>query len=213
MDWAAGLGCMYVDLWFGQDGYDYCFQADYVAAFERLREGIIACKDHNPDVKLLIEYKIKEPRTHCFAGSAAKVLLLLDGLDNVGVVLDVGHALAAGENMAEVAATLSIYDKLDYVHFNDNYRGWDDDMMVGSVHLVETLEFIYWLKRVDYQGWLTLDIFPYREDGVKAAIESRDWLEAMFRAVDRISMDEFDAVIQGGDACEASALVRRALNV
>ena len=39
-------------------------------------------------------------------------------------------------------------------------------MMVGTVNLVEYLELAYWLKRVNYKGWLTLDIFPYREDGV-----------------------------------------------
>ena len=42
---------------------------------------------------MLVEYKLKEPRTHCFVNSAAKVLLLLAGIDKVGVLLDVGHAM------------------------------------------------------------------------------------------------------------------------
>ena len=64
------------------------------------------------------------------------------------------------EYAPEAAALLASYGKLDYLHLNDNYHSWDDDMMVGSVHLVEYLELVYWLKRVDYKGWLTLDIFP-----------------------------------------------------
>jgi xylose isomerase len=213
VDWAEQLGCPYVDVWLGQDGYDYPFQADYIEACKWIREGLAACLGRNDKVKVLIEYKAKEPRTHCFASSAAKVLLLLQGLDQIGAVLDIGHALAAGENAAEATALLSSFGKLDYVHLNDNYRSWDDDMMFGSVHVVEALEFVYWLKRLDYRGWISLDIFPYREEKVPAATQSRDWLEALFRAVDRVGMESFAEVIRSGDGCEAVSLVRRALNV
>ena len=144
-------------------------------------------------------------------GGQAQALLLLQGLDNVGVLLDVGHSLAAGENFAEAAAFLSSFGRLDYLHLNDNYRSWDDDMMFGSVHLVESLELIYWLRRLNYKGWLTLDIFPYREDGVRAATQCREWIAALLRAVDRIGLEAFAEVIRRGDACEAMAFVRRAL--
>jgi xylose isomerase len=213
IDWAAELACPYVDVWPGQDGYDYSFQADYVDAWKWLREGLEACAGHSDSVRVLVEYKRKEPRTHCFVNGAATVLLLVRDMPEVGVLLDVGHALAAGENVAEAAAQLSSHRKLDYVHLNDNYRAWDDDMMVGAVHLVEYLEFAYWLRRVEYDGWLTLDIFPYREDGVRAAGECREWMEALFRAVDRVGMEAIAEVIRTADACSASELVRRALGV
>ena len=211
MDWAAELGCPYVDVWPGQDGYDYSFQADYLEASNWLREGLEACAGHSDNVRVLVEYKLKEPRTHCFVNSAATVLVLLRDMPKVGVLLDVGHALAAGENASEAAALLSSHGKLDYVHLNDNYRAWDDDMMVGAVHVVEYLEFAYWLRRLEYEGWLTLDIFPYREDGVRAATECREWMEGLFRAVDRVGMEAIAEVIRTADACSASELVRRAL--
>ncbi len=211
MDWAAELGCPYIDVWPGQDGYDYSFQADYVEVWKWLREGLAQCADHNPKVRMLVEYKMKEPRTHCFVNSAAKVVLLLQGLDQVGVLLDTGHSMAAGENIAEAAALLSSFGKLDYLHLNDNYRSWDDDMMVGSVHLVENLELVYWLKRIGYRGWLTLDIFPYREDGVRAATECKKWIETFFEAVERVGMDSCAEVIRKADGCDAVGLVRRAL--
>jgi xylose isomerase len=213
MDWAAELGCPFVDVWPGQDGFDYCFQADYLEIWKWLRDGLAACAGHNDKVRVLVEYKLKEPRTHCIVTTAAKVLLLLQGLDSVGVLMDVGHSLAANENVAEAAALLSSYGKLDYLHLNDNYRSWDDDMMAGSVHLVEYLELAYWLKRLGYKGWLTLDIFPYREDGVAAATQCREWMTAFFRAVDRVGVDAFAAAIRSADACQASDLVRRALNL
>jgi xylose isomerase len=213
MDWGAELGCSYVDVRPGQDGYDYCFQADYIEAWKWLGDGLVACANHNDKVRVLVEYKLKEPRTHCFVTSAAKVLLLLQGLDKVGVLLDVGHSIAAGENAAEAAALLASHRKLDYLHLNDNYRSWDDDMMVGAVHLVEYLELAYWLKRLVYKGWLTLDIFPYREDGVRAAMQCREWMAVFFRSVDRVGIDKFTEVIRSADACSASDLVRCALNM
>ena len=211
MDWAESLSCPYVDVWPGQDGFDYPFQANFSDAWKWLREGIAQCAAHNKRVKVLVEYKLKEPRTHCFVNSAAKAILLLEGLDNVGCLLDVGHSLAAGENMAEAAALLSDHGMLDYVHLNDNYRSWDDDMLVSSVHVVEYLELVYWLRRLNYKGWLTLDVFPYREEKLSAARECFAWLEFLFGAVENAGLDRIAQVISRGDGCAATGLVRTML--
>ena len=215
MDWAAELDCEYIDLWFGQDGYDYCFQSDFEAAWENLILGVAECADYRREIKVCVEYKIKEPRTHIHIGTVGKTLLLVDEVarENVGVLLDVGHALAAGENVAESISLLQGRNrrKLFYLHFNDNYRAWDDDMMVGSVHTVEYLELLYWMKRVGYEGWLTLDIFPYREDGISAAKESIAWIQGMLEVLERIGDSEVERVIASADATEASRLVRTAL--
>jgi sugar phosphate isomerase/epimerase len=215
MDWAASLGCSYVDVWPGQDGYDYCFQSDYLEDKKRLADGIRECAGYRDDVKVLIEYKPKEPRTHLYVARAADLMLLLDeiGSDNVGALLDIGHSLPGGENPAEAVALLNSRTKtrLDYVHLNDNWRMWDDDMMFGSVHIIESLEFLYWLERTGYDGWYTLDIFPYREDGVKAARESIGWVEALLDLLKKIGFSRIEEVIRGGDATEASRMIRESL--
>ena len=213
MDWAVELSCPYIDVWPGQDGYDYAFQADFSEAWKWLQDGLAECAAYNDQVRILVEYKLKEPRTHCFVISAAKALLLLEKLDNIGVLLDVGHAMAAAEYAAEAAVLLSQYGKLDYIHLNDNYHCWDDDMMVGSVHLIEYLELAYWLKRIKYDGWLTLDIFPYRENGVQAAIECKRWMEAFFSAIDRLGIDAITEVVKNADACKSSKMIRALLNM
>jgi len=213
MDWAEELNCPYIDVWPGQDGFDYSFQTDYLEAWKWLRDGLGQCAEHNGNVRILVEYKPREPRTHCFVSHVGKVLLLLEGLDDVGVLLDVGHSLQGQENVAEAAALLHSRGKLDYLHLNDNYGSWDDDMMVGSVHLVAYLELVYWLKRLDYKGWLTLDMFPYREDGVQAAIQCRQWMQGLFDAVDRVGMDSLADVIRDADACNAAAVVRKAFGL
>lgn len=214
MVWARQMDCPVVDLWFGQDGYDYPLQADYPAAWQRIIEGTIECAESLPEVNLVIEYKPKEPRTHCFIGTVGKTLMLLEKVNrpNVGAMIDVGHTLMAYEDAAESAALLQHFGrKLYYMHFNDNWRLWDDDLTVGSVHTIELLELLYWLDRTGYEGWYALDIFPYRENGIRAASESIRWIQGLHGLLDRIGRDRIGDVIARGDAMDASALLREAL--
>jgi sugar phosphate isomerase/epimerase len=214
MEWARQLNCEVVDLWFGQDGYDDPVQADYLTAWDRIIEGTLECAEHLPGVKLVLEYKPKEPRTHCFISTVGKTLLLIGKVNqpNVGAMVDVGHALMAYENVAESAALLQYFgQKLFYMHFNDNWRLWDDDMTVGSVHTIEMLELLYWLDRMNYTGWYALDIFPYRENGIRAATESIRWMKGLHGLLDRMGRGRVGQVIASGDAMEASAMIREAL--
>lgn len=214
MEWAKQMNCEVVDLWFGQDGFDYPFQSDYIAAWQHIIEGTIECAEHLPEIKIVIEYKPKEPRTHCFVGTVGETLLLLQQVNrpNVGAMIDVGHALMAYENTAASAALLQHFgNKLFYMHFNDNWRLWDDDLTVGSVHTIELLELVYWLDRMNYAGWYALDIFPYRENGVRAATESIKWIQAAQAALDKMGRPRIAEVIASGDALEASAMIRSAL--
>ena len=54
MDWAVELNCKYIDLWFGQDGYDYCFQADFEAAWENIALGVAECADYRKEIFLCV---------------------------------------------------------------------------------------------------------------------------------------------------------------
>ena len=213
LDAAAELGCGLINIWNGQDGYDYCFQADYQTDRDWLVEGLRACAAYRPEIRVSLEYKPKEPRTHSFLGTAAGALLAAQevGLPNVGVTIDVGHAFVAYENVAESVVLLSRAGKLFHMHMNDNYRLWDDDMIVGSVHTIEYLELLYWLDRVGYQGFLSLDQYPYREDPDQAIAESIAWLRALRVIVDRMGPDRIGEVLRAGDATEASRLVRAAM--
>lgn len=213
MDIAAGLGCPLLNLWPGQDGYDYPFQGDFDRAHDWLVKGIRECADHRKDVRLALEYKLKEPRTHSYMARAADTLLLADDIDRktVGVTIDVGHALMAYEDVAESVALLARRGRLFHMHFNDNYRLWDDDMVVGSIHTVEYLELLFWLRLVKYDGWYSMDQYPYREDGREAIAASMEWLQAMEACIDRYGFDKLKALVARGDAVEAVRAMRKLL--
>ena len=82
--------------------------------------------------------------------------------------LDFGHSLMCGENPSQALALLAASGKLFHIHANDNYADWDWDMAAGTVHWWELVEFCGWLERVRYDGYVALDIFPYRLDEVRA---------------------------------------------
>ncbi len=214
MDFAAEIGCDIVTLWPGQDGYDYIFQADYINERRLFQDALVELCDYNKNITLTLEYKIKEPRTHSYISTVGATLLMIQtvGKDNLGVALDYGHAALGYESPAEAVAMCKMYgDRLKHIHINDNYRLWDDDMIIGTVHSLEYLEFIYWLRKTGYTGYMTLDQFPYREDGRDAVAESAEWLDAFEAIIDRADFAEIEAVLARKDAIGASRLMRKLL--
>ncbi|MFC4776617.1 sugar phosphate isomerase/epimerase family protein [Paenibacillus sp. GCM10023252] len=214
IDAAAELGCDLVSLWPGQDGYDYVFQADYLQEREWFSLGVQETCRYRKDMRISLEYKIKEPRTHSYLSTVSNALLTIMEISepNCGVTIDFGHALNAYETPAESVALLKKYgDRLFHVHMNDNYRHWDDDMIVGSVHTVETLEFFYWLRKTGYQGWLSIDQYPYREDSLEAVRQGVLAMDSFNRLLDRVPEAELDELIRIGNAAASASYFRKLL--
>lgn len=207
------LGAKYVKIWPGQDGFDYPFQVDYKELNRLAVEGMRELASGHPDLKFVIEYKPREPRTHMFWGSAAKTILGIQqmGVDNVGVLLDFGHALFGGEPPAEAAQMLIDHGLLWGMDVNDNYRGWDDDMMVGSIHMVEIFEYFHVLKKNNWEGVWNLDQFPFREDAVENAKLSIRFLKAIYRALETLDEDALAQAQSRQDALGAQRIIQNAL--
>ena len=207
------LGARYVKIWPGQDGFDYPFQVDYKELSRLAVEGMRDLARANPDLKFVIEYKPREPRTHMFWSSAAKTVLGIQamGVDNVGVLLDFGHALFGGESPAEAAQLLIDHGLLWGMDVNDNYRGWDDDMVVGTVHMTEAFEFFHTLRVNGWEGVWQLDQFPFREDVVDNARTSIRFLKALHRALDRLDEEALAEAQRRQDPLAAQRVVQDAL--
>lgn len=208
------LGSDLLTIWPGQDGHDYLFQSDYVAARRWFIEGIQELCDYKPQMRVGLEYKIKEPRTHSLVSTVGITLLMVQATarENCCVILDYGHALMGYENPAESLAVLSQFGSgPGHIHINDNYRLWDDDMIVGSVRTFEFVEFFLWLARVGYDGWLTIDQYPYREDGRDAVAESAAWMRRIEEMAARVDMTVVERVLAAHDGVESSRFMREML--
>ncbi len=206
---ARALDAKYVKFWPGQDGFDYPFQVDYRRIWDYSVDGIRAVAQADPHMQFAIEYKEKEPRTHMFFSSAARTLLAIEdmGVENVGIVFDLGHSFFAKETPADVLQLVSRRGKLVSVELNDNWRDWDDDMAVGSVHLIETLEFLYALRQINWQGPLLLDQFPFRENPIHAARTSIRTIRRLNSLLDRFDLSTLVAAQDRQDALEAQQIV------
>jgi xylose isomerase len=199
--------------WPAQDGFDYPLQIDHRQRLDHLVEGLTAWADYNPDQKVVLEYKAFEPRTHIMLPTIGHCMTIINEIDrpNLGINIDMGHAFIMKENLAESIALAYRYDKLFHTHWNDNWKLFDDDLIVGTVNLWETVEAIFWLDEFGYDGWYGLDLFPYREPPEKVVAETIRNLHFCLELIDRVPREELRAVFQSSDAIKISQLMRRML--
>jgi xylose isomerase len=212
-DIALDLQCELINIWPGQDGYDYLLSSDYELQRAWLCEGITELARTYPSLRFALEYKPKEPRTHSYLARMADTLLLANETKcaNVGVTIDTGHAFCAGEVVGESIVLAKRADrKLFHMHFNDNHASWDDDMIVGTVHTICFIEMLYWLDRCGYDGWLSMDQYPYRENAAMAITESILWL-TKFDAIVQEHRSELNTIIAANDPVATSQFLRKVL--
>lgn len=207
------LGASYVKLWPGQDGWDYPFQVDHHALWKNSLDGVGRLAQENPDLKFVIEYKPREPRVKMSFDSVSRTLLGIEkiGLPNVGILLDFGHSLYAGESPADAAQLAIDYGRLFGMDVNDNLRNWDDDLVAGTVHPLELFEFFYTLRKNSWEGVWQLDQFPFREDSVAAAKAAIDFLKAVGRGLEKLDFAAVQKAQDQHDALTAIRLAQRAL--
>ena len=184
MDLCKELKADSVLLWPAHDGFDYVFQSDYRAGWNYLVETTREIASYDTDVKIAIEAKSKDPRQKQYISDTGKALAFVSevGMENVGCALDIGHALMAGENIAESCALIDRWDKLFQIHINENYKDSDPDMIFGTVNFWELLEFFYYLNQTEYKSWCTIDIISSRDDRKKAfqlAVNNTWWFKEM----------------------------------
>ncbi|MGB3716545.1 MAG: TIM barrel protein [Candidatus Promineifilaceae bacterium] len=213
MDVAQFMEAEIMVYWPAQDGYDYPFQIDHRRRLDDLVEGLAEWADHNPQQKIVVEYKAFEPRTHIMLPTIGHCMTVINEINrsNLGINIDMGHAFIMKENLAESIALCCRYGKLFHTHWNDNWKLFDDDLIVGTVNLWETLEALFWLEEWGYDGWFGFDLFPYREEPDKAIEESIRNIRFGYEMIERVDRDELRGCFQSSDAIRVTQLMRQML--
>lgn len=180
LDALAEMGGRTMTLWMGQDGFDYSFQMDYAAAWGHTLDALAAVCDHDPSLDIALEYKPNEPRAFALMPDAATTLLALRelGRANTGVTLDFAHVLYADEMPAFAAALVARHSRILGVHLNDGYGKWDNGLMAGAVHPIQTVELLVELERAGYAGAIYFDTFP-DHSGLDPVAEARANIEVV----------------------------------
>ena len=123
-DVSRELECDLLNLWPGQDGFDYLLACDYDSYRSHFRDSVAKLCQTNPDIRFALEYKPKEPRCFSLIARMADTLLMCNeiGMKNAGVCIDTGHSFVAGESVGEaIVLTKRAGDRLFHMHFNDNH--------------------------------------------------------------------------------------------
>jgi len=213
VDTAKKLGAPMIVIWPGQDGYDYPFQVNYLTVWERFISAVREIAAYDRKMKVALEYKLLDPRSHILIDSVGKTLAIIQeiGLDNLGINIEIAHAQMAGESLAESVCLMSRYKRLFHTHFNDSFAMYDNDLIVGSVNFLETLEMVFWLQELGYDGWYGLDLFPAREDPVEALQQSIDNIKLMVTLLNRADRKELRAGLQEGNIAKTQTIIRKML--
>ena len=213
MDLAVELGADMVSVCPLIDGWDHAFQVDHLDQWRWLRECFERACAHRDDVRVAIEYKAFEVRNRIVLPTMGRTLHFCDtvGAKHLGVTLDVGHALMAGETPAAELCIAHEAGRLFYVHFNDNDRNADWDMLPASVNLWETLETLYYMRRIGYDGWCAYDVFTRHGDNAEAIGATFEIMEDLERLVDKLDVDELKRLSDEGVPARAYRQLIKAL--
>lgn len=192
------LGGSTTTVWLANDGFDYSFQLDYEEAWNQTVTALKEIASEYPEMNISFEYKPYEPRSFSLVGDIGLSLLLVEevGLPNVGVTLDFCHMLMKKENPAYSVALAARKNRLMGFHLNDGYKDADDGIMLGSVHLMQTLEFIYYAKKYSYTGLIYFDTFPLREDPVAECEQNIKIYKALDKLISKIGMENIEQLIK-----------------
>ena len=182
------------------DGHNYNFQADYAKQWSWLEQGVAAGAEHRPGVKLSLEYKLNESRNYAILGDMGRTLYLCERLNfpNVGVTMDVGHALIAKETPAEMVSLAVEAGRLFYLHFNDNGREWDWDMLPGSVNVWDLLETLFYVRRTGWRGWVSYDVLTRDGDPVEQIKATIAIMEAAEKMLVKLGPDFLEEAVAEG---------------
>lgn len=176
---SEAFGCRVLGIWPGADRLDRQTRPaevwpTLVASFRAIADNVAEL-----GMEVAVEYK-----PHEMLGSVDAALRLCDAVDQpaLGVLLDTGHALWAGEDLPVALHLLA--GRLKHVHLGDTPGPVEADLPPGWHH--DFTAFMAAIDDIGYRGAMSLDMYGSVEEGVVSSEEaSRFGLETMVAAAAR----------------------------
>lgn len=209
IDTVANLGGTCLTIWLAYDGFDYSFQIDYQTYWNNVINTFRTIADYNPEMNISIEFKPWEPRSYSIMPNTGTALHAVNCIDreNVGITIDYCHSLMAGENPSLSLVLAGMQNKLFGVHLNDGNGRADDGLIYGSASLVKSIEFMYYLKRLQYDGLIYFDTFPIREHPVTEIELNLRTFKAVERKLEEIGMEELTSRLSSNELSGQSFVI------
>ena len=176
IDVGGDLGAGIFVLWGGREGVDSSAARDPVAALERYREGLDFLCDYirsqELDMRVALEAKPNEPRSHIYLPTTGHMLHFIERLSHsemVGVNPEFAHEAMAGLSFHEAVAQALWAGKLFHVDLNAQCGPrYDQDFRFGSEDLKESFLLVRLLEATGYDGPRHFDCKAYRSEDAAA---------------------------------------------
>jgi len=97
----------------------------------------------------------------------------------VGLNFDIGHAFCMGQEPQDWIARMAEHTR--HYHVEDIAATREHAHLIpghGAIDLKATLQEI---KKTDYGGWITVELYPYVDDPDQAAREAKQYIEGLLR--------------------------------
>ena len=186
----ANEGGLFAIYWPAADGPTYSMTMNHIEQRSMIREGLLECLKSVPGANIIIEHKPADPACKTYFGTTGEAVLLCRDIiaqlppeekGRMGINPEMAHLLMANADLGHDVSLIMEEGLLRHTHWNTCKRlGADTDMIVGTDNWLETMEVFYWLDKLNYKGWLGLDLMLKSEDTVRGIDVSIQAMERMY---------------------------------
>jgi sugar phosphate isomerase/epimerase len=140
--------------------------ASWSKALQQFVEGLKPVADHaeREGVQLLVE-----PEPGLLIETAEQFLELMRYIDSpaIGLNFDVGHFYCVGDDPAAAIATLAPH--IRHFHLEDIAPNRVHEHLIPGDGAIDFPSVFGAIRAVGYQGWMTIELYPYADDPDRAA--------------------------------------------
>ncbi|MEA3223657.1 MAG: hypothetical protein U9P49_10915 [Thermodesulfobacteriota bacterium] len=232
----AKYGTLFQTDWAGRDGFDGYFLYDSVAQWEWTRQAYAdILMSVGGKTGIAIEFKPYDAPEQSVIKTAEEALMMCEEVENLirerlkkdvedkeietvfapyrgkmGVNIEDAHVYLSTRKVSEAVAKCIRADRLFLRHENDCEGRIDNDRIFGSLHFFDALEatFVQFKYEWDNNGGIhEPDIFPQKDDPLKAYIQSINAINFYYALAKRVMEEHEEKGIEGFYAGRGAAEV------
>ena len=134
---------------------------------------------HNEGVLLLIE-----PEPGLLLETTDQYLEVAERVDSpsIGLNFDVGHAFCVSEDLPKAIARMAPHTR--HYHLEDIAATRVHHHLVPGMGVIDFAEVVEAIRRTGYDGWLTVELYPFGDDPDAAAKGAMDVLRPLLATVE-----------------------------
>lgn len=123
-------------------------------------------------VRILIE-----PEPQLLIENVEQTLKLVSMIDNnvFGVNADLGHFYCVEESFESVFKKLGQY--IYHIHIEDINSKKEHLHLVPGDGAIDFSQILYWIKKINYREWVTVELYPFQDEPVSSAERAFDYLK------------------------------------